>query len=218
MALDEALLGLLACPQCRGKLALVDVDTALLCDRCKIKYPVHDGIPVMLVEEAIDIRSGTKMPSAAKPLKIPRVSFKVTSGPDLGLSFQLEHATCKAMGRASFDPNKTTVFNVDVALALDESTKSLILNYVAKQFKKSAAANSPQVDKLGQFRRTSDVILTDSTLSKLHAMIFADESGVSVLDLVSKNGTYVNGEEVESRILKKGDAIELGETTIIFEG
>jgi pSer/pThr/pTyr-binding forkhead associated (FHA) protein len=34
---------------------------------------------------------------------------------------------------------------------------------------------------------------------------------------VSKNGTYVNGQEVESHMLEKGDVIELGDTVIAYE-
>ena len=49
-------------------------------------------------------------------------------------------------------------------------------------------------------------------------MLFYDDSGlVGILDLVSKNGTYVNGAEVESKILKKGDLITVGGTKIRFE-
>jgi pSer/pThr/pTyr-binding forkhead associated (FHA) protein len=49
-------------------------------------------------------------------------------------------------------------------------------------------------------------------------MVFYDGRTVGVLDLVSKNGTFVNGQEVESRVLKPGDMIEIGETNIVYEG
>jgi pSer/pThr/pTyr-binding forkhead associated (FHA) protein len=39
-----------------------------------------------------------------------------------------------------------------------------------------------------------------------------------MLDLVSQNGTFVNGKEIESQLLKEGDVIELGETIIVFAG
>ncbi len=48
-------------------------------------------------------------------------------------------------------------------------------------------------------------------------MIFSDGEHVAILDLVSKNGTYVNGQEVESHMLEKGDVIELGDTVIAFD-
>ncbi|KAA1422455.1 Trm112 family protein [Mumia zhuanghuii] len=52
MNLDPALLDILVCPQCRATLA-VDVDRdELVCNMCRLAYPVRDDIPVMLVGEA----------------------------------------------------------------------------------------------------------------------------------------------------------------------
>jgi len=221
MGLQQQLLDILVCPQCKGELALIEGGVSLLCDRCKLKYPVRDGIPVMIAEEAVDLRHQHKpRPMGAGAQRLPNVQFKVTAGADSGMSFQLEQSTCRAVGRASQDPNKTTVFNVDFALSLDESTKGLILQYVSKQFRKTTSSLEAMTtqEQLGQFRRAPDIVLSDGSLSRLHAMIFYDVAGVGILDLVSKNGTFVNGEEVESRLLQKGDSIELGETTIVFEG
>ncbi len=52
MIVDENLLKILACPKCKGDLE-VDADASrLICRRCCLAYPVRDGIPIMLVEEA----------------------------------------------------------------------------------------------------------------------------------------------------------------------
>ncbi|MFA6029750.1 MAG: Trm112 family protein [Elusimicrobiota bacterium] len=51
MTLDPKLLEILACPACKGPLAHPSED-ALDCAACRKRYPVRDGIPVMLVEEA----------------------------------------------------------------------------------------------------------------------------------------------------------------------
>ena len=52
MALDERLLEILVCPQCKGTLEYDEKNSKLLCGACKLAYPVRDDIPVMLVEEA----------------------------------------------------------------------------------------------------------------------------------------------------------------------
>ncbi len=57
------LLEILVCPQCKGTLALRASGaehTALDCAACGLRYPIEDGIPVMLVEEArpLDPRAG----------------------------------------------------------------------------------------------------------------------------------------------------------------
>jgi uncharacterized protein YbaR (Trm112 family) len=221
MGLDQQLLDILVCPQCKGELALIEGGVNLLCNRCQLKFPVRDDIPFMLVEEALDLKQRQQQKAGVPAAqRMPKVNFRVAVGVDEGMSFQLEQGTCRAIGRASQDPQKTTVFNVDFALSLDESTKGLILQYVSKQFRKTTTSLEAMAsqEQLGQFRRSPDVVLSDGSLSRLHAMIFYDVAGVGILDLVSKNGTFVNGEEVESRLLQRGDAIELGETKIVFEG
>lgn len=226
MALSSKLLELLVCPQCKAKLAQVEGGRGLLCNACKLKFPVKEGIPIMLVEEAFDMRGPSSAPvkTAADPSKTQvftkQVHFEVLAGPDAGTPFELSMGTCRALGRAVGDTTKTTVISVDWALSLDEETKGLILQYISQQFRKPAPAKETAVrsDQLGAFKRGPDIVLKDSTLSRLHAMIFFDAIGVGILDLVSKNGTFVNGEEIESRLLKKGDTIEMGETKIVFEG
>lgn len=51
-SVDEHLLEVLVCPSCRSKLEHKDRRKALLCTSCLLQYPIVDGIPVMLVEEA----------------------------------------------------------------------------------------------------------------------------------------------------------------------
>ena len=223
MALDQRLLEILVCVQCKGSLVLIEGGRGLLCEACQLKYTVRDHVPVMLMEEALDLKSG---PSVAAPTAAlqgaaalptgPRVRFRVTSGPNNGQQFELECGMCKAIGRAVNDPNKTTMFHVDVALALDEGTRNLIQQYVTKQFRRASPPGEKNPE-LG-FRRTSDIVINDAAVSRLHAMIFYDDVGVGILDLVSKNGTYVSGEEIESRLLRQHDTIEIGETKIVFEG
>lgn len=52
--IDEALLKLLVCPQ--SKAALKQVDDELICEVSGLAYPIKDGIPVLLVEQARKIK------------------------------------------------------------------------------------------------------------------------------------------------------------------
>jgi uncharacterized protein YbaR (Trm112 family) len=52
MTLAPQLLAILVCPKCRGPLAYRPEEAALDCRACKLRYPVRDDIPVMLVDEA----------------------------------------------------------------------------------------------------------------------------------------------------------------------
>lgn len=52
MAIDKELLDILACPKCKGDVRLTENRDGLICDACKLKYPIKDDIPVMLTDEA----------------------------------------------------------------------------------------------------------------------------------------------------------------------
>jgi sigma-B regulation protein RsbU (phosphoserine phosphatase) len=65
--------------------------------------------------------------------------------------------------------------------------------------------------------RESDIFLPDQWLSRHHAAIEERSDGYWVSDLKSKNGTLLNGEPVrESKRLRPGDVITLGEHTLTF--
>ncbi|MFH0871697.1 MAG: Trm112 family protein [bacterium] len=50
--IKKELLEILACPACKGEVYLDAEKEKIICKACKKRYPVRDGIPVMLVEEA----------------------------------------------------------------------------------------------------------------------------------------------------------------------
>jgi len=50
--LPDGLLEIMQCPACAGSLTEVAEPPSLLCDGCGLRYPVENGIPVMLIEEA----------------------------------------------------------------------------------------------------------------------------------------------------------------------
>jgi uncharacterized protein YbaR (Trm112 family) len=52
MSIDAELLEILACPKCKGDISLTQEEDGLICDACKLKYPIKDDIPVMLIDEA----------------------------------------------------------------------------------------------------------------------------------------------------------------------
>jgi len=48
--IDKELLAILACPACKGDVQMKD--EKIVCTKCGLKYPIKDGIPIMLVDEA----------------------------------------------------------------------------------------------------------------------------------------------------------------------
>ena len=50
--LSPELMNILVCPVCKGGLHPTDGDQKLVCAPCGLAFPVRDGIPVMLVDQA----------------------------------------------------------------------------------------------------------------------------------------------------------------------
>ncbi|MBX9927535.1 MAG: Trm112 family protein [Gemmatimonadaceae bacterium] len=56
MTVPADLLAILVCPKCKGALVHRAAESALDCAACALRYPVRDGIPVMLIDEATPLR------------------------------------------------------------------------------------------------------------------------------------------------------------------
>jgi uncharacterized protein YbaR (Trm112 family) len=52
MSIRSELLDLLACPKCKGAVLFDRESASIVCDVCKLRFPVRDDIPVMLIDEA----------------------------------------------------------------------------------------------------------------------------------------------------------------------
>lgn len=50
--LPQDLLDILACPKCKSALTYEQEQRRLVCASCQVYYPVRDGIPILLIEEA----------------------------------------------------------------------------------------------------------------------------------------------------------------------
>ncbi len=62
----------------------------------------------------------------------------------------------------------------------------------------------------------SDIFLDDITVSRKHAVIKRSGNDFLIKDLVSLNGSYVNGEIVDNAFLKNGDRIQIGKYIFLF--
>ena len=54
--IQRELLEILACPQCKGPVVLSENEDGLVCRACGLVYPIRDGIPVMLIDEAARLK------------------------------------------------------------------------------------------------------------------------------------------------------------------
>jgi pSer/pThr/pTyr-binding forkhead associated (FHA) protein len=58
--------------------------------------------------------------------------------------------------------------------------------------------------------------LNDERVSRFHVKIQEDHNRLVITDLESTNGTKVNGEDVQLRILRFGDMIQVGRSVLLF--
>ncbi len=65
-ALDPELLDLLICPLTKGPLRYDRVRNELISEQAGLAYPVRDGIPVMLVDDARRLDDSDRIPDAVR--------------------------------------------------------------------------------------------------------------------------------------------------------
>lgn len=53
----EELLEILACPKCKNAVTYEREENVFICHTCKLKFPVIDGIPDFLLEDAEPLES-----------------------------------------------------------------------------------------------------------------------------------------------------------------
>lgn len=75
--MDKELLAMLVCPECQGKLTYNREHQELVCRQSGLAYPVRDGIPVMLTEEARHLSVEEKL---GKPAPVDPATTLSTAG------------------------------------------------------------------------------------------------------------------------------------------
>ena len=63
----------------------------------------------------------------------------------------------------------------------------------------------------------ADVCVRDPGVSRLHARFQREQDGIRVTDLGSRNGTWFNGASCTDALLKNGDCVVLGTTTVCIQ-
>lgn len=65
--------------------------------------------------------------------------------------------------------------------------------------------------------KNNDISVADPKVSSFHARIDRSPDGFVLVDLNSRNGTFVNGKRIESGILKTGDEVRLGTARLLYK-
>ena len=64
----------------------------------------------------------------------------------------------------------------------------------------------------------NDIVIPDVLASRHHATLIPTPGGTEIADNRSINGTFVNGDRVESTLLTDGDVVTIGNVDLVFTG
>ncbi|MCQ9164292.1 FHA domain-containing protein [Arthrobacter sp. STN4] len=62
----------------------------------------------------------------------------------------------------------------------------------------------------------ADIFLDDVTVSRRHVQFFKAAGGFEITDSGSLNGTYVNGDRVDTILLRTGDEVQIGKFRLTY--
>jgi len=79
---DARLLEILVCPLCKGPLQYDRAAQELICSADKLAYPIQDGIPVMLADEARTTVDGRRVDPAGPAASVPGASTGSSTAAD----------------------------------------------------------------------------------------------------------------------------------------
>jgi len=65
--------------------------------------------------------------------------------------------------------------------------------------------------------RNNDIVISDPKVSSFHARIDRSPEGYVIVDLKSRNGSYINGKRIETGLLKTGDEVRMGTARLAYK-
>lgn len=125
---------------------------------------------------------------------------------------------CSSCGfdlRRSLEEETTEMQVVDIAEAPTEASGGA--SFVVKRGHKAGSrfAVHGATTTIGRHPE-SDIFLDDVTVSRRHAEVRRDGDRVTIDDVGSLNGTYLNRSRIESEALRSGDEVQIGKFKLVF--
>lgn len=209
----------LACPACGAHQLLLTKEKIVVCHSCLNGYRMQGDVPDFRLQNAISLKK------ARDKTKGMSAQIVVALGRDKNKTVHVTRNHCLVIGRQqkqAIEDSDLTIVGKPLSLKsyanLDPANQQLIERYLMKKQPKQPADRAKTIDRhkrlIGQYERDPDLTLEDGSVSRAHALIYQDDHGLHILDLLSKNGTYLNGYEIESSRLKNNDVISLGTASL----
>lgn len=207
-----AVLDVICCPRCQGELKYAAKEHVLVCAACRLCFKSTENKVDLRLDYASVIKAGGKI----MPVSEESVTLKPVKGPALsavrGAGLPLSKGSAVVIARQTEDADesgKEGLLHLEEHLA--DSTQKILANFMVGPTKQ----RTTDIASCFGFRRLPDCYVPDPAISKVHCLFFYDERGkLGVFDLLSRNGTYVNGKEIESCALAPGDVVQFGNSVL----
>ena len=126
---------------------------------------------------------------------------------DFSKTFQIDESKLKNLKKSRIDVEKGKIH-------LDNKCKAYFVITAGFDAGNVVYINKPDM-VIGR-EDTSDIDIHRGSVSRKHAIIKSIGKLVSIKDLGSTNGTFVNNERITLKVLKDGDEIQAGELLMKF--
>jgi len=126
---------------------------------------------------------------------------------DFSKTIQIDASKLKGLKKSTIDPERDKV-------RPDNKSKAYFVITAGPDAGNVIFINKPDI-VIGR-EKTSDIVIRKGFVSRRHAIIKSIGKLVSIKDLGSTNGTFVNNERIELKVLKDGDEIQAGEMLMKF--
>lgn len=122
-------------------------------------------------------------------------------------------------------PQGTMIFSAEeIQAALDEKAQikmvsggdGSMLVGINAPFEGQLFHLTKETQTLGR-KNEQDIVLDDPSISSLHAQITKENDHWKIINLLSSNGTFVNGKKISIANLKDGDTLRLGQAEFYFK-
>ncbi|WP_019590887.1 FHA domain-containing protein [Thioalkalivibrio sp. ALE20] len=134
-----------------------------------------------------------------------------------------EHSEGRGEGRDRNGPQGTMLFQrgelpeappEPAGTEVEESDLPVLVG-IAEPFKQQRLLMRPGRHSLGR-QSDNDIVLQEPSVSSQHAWVINEDGECRVMNLLSTNGTWVNGERVHEATLREGDRVRFGGAEFVF--
>jgi uncharacterized protein DUF4388/FHA domain-containing protein len=167
---------------------------------------------VRLVTPLPETAEGSARPSGGEPVLVGTV---LRQGPEPPAGPVQVAFSPGSVSRKIGDDTKDIV-SPQAVQYLDSSSKITVSRLVLlKDGQETSFPLTRDTYTLGR-HRNNDIVISDAKVSSFHARIDRAEQGFAIVDLKSRNGSYVNGKRIQTASLKTGDELRLGTARLVY--